>query len=328
MKTEDVGELWAGAETHLKRPAKLRIDGEEYRVKVSAAGSSTIREAKKSLTIKFEDREFNGQREYRLATTIRDRSMIRSLIARDVFLTAGVPSPELEPVFVYLNDHVMGLYIGTEMINEQFFARRQIPVKQWYELKEMVRNGGSDPHTNEAYSFVAKPEPNLELMIRVHRLLDTPGDAEFESRIFGMVDRESFVAYLAAGQILNHWDGFNKNVVYMRPLPAGKLRVAAWDFDFTWYPGFRLDPQPWRTNELWRRIGKLPSVSADYEARVTSFKAGPLALPVLQGKIAEWREKIRSAYNADPFLGGLGQDLDHQSQLLYDTIAAWYPRIP
>lgn len=324
MREDAAGEILNGAHDHLRMPGSVRIDGTDYEVEVNIAGASTLHETKKSLHLRFRGDGWKGYDEFRLSTAVRDRSMIRSFLAQDIFAAAGVMSPEVEPVFVSLNERILGVYVGTEVVDKKFFRRRGLRVSRWYETVGGA-DFGRDFSARITEMYKSHPDDgSLERIQELHRILDLEDDAEFESRIFERLDRESTLGYLAAGKVLNHYDGFNKNLNLAETGPDRKLKPAAWDFDFTWMPKMSNRPVPWEINHLFLRISQLPSVAAEVEARVARLLAGAGSEAALRPRMAEWREKLRAAYNADPYLGRSNYSIDEESEKLMADIAAWY----
>lgn len=305
-------------------PARVRVDGGEYDAEFSAGGASTLHEHKKSYNLRFDGDGWNGRKQYRLSANARDRSMMRALLTTEVLKAAGVPGPEMEPVFVYLNNRALGLYIGTETIDSGFFERRNLKVDRWYEAKGDADFAGTFAGAiRENYSV--EPEgDDLERILELARALDTGDDAAFGERIFRHLDREGVIRYLVAGAVLDHWDGFNKNIHLAEVAPDRRLLPVAWDFDFVWTPRIRSSPKPWDLNRLFTRIESLPDVRAEVQARVRQLIQGPNSIAVLRAVMESWRERIRAAYLADPYLGRASFTLDQEAEQLMADIAQWY----
>ncbi len=128
IEPERLSELLASASAKVEYPAKvITSDDREYRILIEPAGASSILNAKKSWDLKFQNSGgLDGYKEIRLASAHQDASMLRPLLALEVFRAAGLGTSAAEPVVLYLNDSFQGLYIRIEPINEDFFARRGI----------------------------------------------------------------------------------------------------------------------------------------------------------------------------------------------------------
>jgi spore coat protein H len=327
MDSEAAGGLYASAYDHVEYPAKVVIDGEEYNAVISGAGSSTVRSPRKSFNVKLKDDRFRGAKEFRLAALVGDLTKIRPLLAVEVFAAAGMPSSWAEPAFVYLNERVLGLYIALERIDEDFFENRGIAWERYISAEgDADFKPGFEGRIESAFSGRPKPA-NLEPMFALYRTLSLATDAEFEEAVFRILDRESVVHYMAGSIILNHFDGFNKNLFYYQSGGSTKFRLAPWDFDLIWQLDRTGMSTPWELNYLFARIGALRSVDTEINARVSSLLAGSLSRSAVLARVDHWKAIIAEGYAHDPFLGGSGKSIDEEMTKLVNVIDAWYSRI-
>lgn len=328
MSEDYAGEMLGGASQHIEYPATVWVDGKSHPALVSAAGATSIQETKKSFNVEFQDGyAINGSSDVRLATTIKDRSMLRSLIGYEVFRATGLEVPRAEPVFVYLNSLVMGLYIETEKINEDFFVARGMRIDRMFS-SDGEADFASDFGSRLAVCMKVEFGPDdLEPILEITRVQTIGDETEFEREIFRRIDRESLVRYLTGARLLNHWDGFNKNVYWYALADDPVLRFAPWDLDNILVLGWNADPEVWAKNHLFLRLGRLPSVAAEVDARVAALLAGDASAARLRARANEWAARIADAYAADPFLGGGRYDFDERLTDLGQEIDAWESRL-
>jgi spore coat protein H len=327
MEPEAAGGLYASAYDHVEYPAKVLIDGEEHDAVVSAAGSSTVRSPRKSFNVRLVDGDFRGAEEFRLAGLVSDLTKIRPLLALEVFAAAGSPASWAEPAFVYLNDRVLGLYVAIERVDADYFRNRAIPLERYISAEgDADFKPGFEGRIDSAFSGRPKPA-NLEVMIALYRTLAITDDAEFETAVFRILERSSVVNYMAGAKVLNHFDGFNKNLFYYEVTGSPLLHLAPWDFDLIWALDRSGVPTPWYLNRLFARIGALTSVSAEIDGKVSTLVGGPLSRATVFSRIEYWKSRITEAYAHDPFLGKSGKLIDEEMTKLTQAVDRWYDRI-
>jgi spore coat protein H len=327
MDSEAAGGLYASAYDHVEYPAKVVIDGQEYNAVISGAGSSTVRSPRKSFNVKLKSDRFRGAKEFRLAALVGDLTKIRPLLAVEAFGAAGVPISWAEPAFVYLNERVLGLYIALERVDEDFFENRGIAWDRYISAEgDADFKPGFEGRIDSAFSGRPKPA-NLEAMVALYRTLALSSDAEFEEAVFRILDRDSIVNYMAGATMLNHFDGFNKNLFYLQPAGSSKFQLVPWDFDLVWQVDRLGISTPWELNRLFSRIGALPSVESAIDAKVSALLAGPLSRSAVLARVDHWKAIVAEGYAHDPFLGGSGVSIDEEMATLIGAIDAWYTRI-
>lgn len=313
MNGDHMGEMLRSALEKIPYPAKVTFRGKTYAVTLQAAGASSIREPKKNWNVKFQDHKnpFNAE-EIRLATTIADSSMLRTYLSLEVFKAAGFDTVTQVPVFVYLNDQVLGLYYKLERIDDDFFKNRKINWKRMWST-ESFADFKVDMIHRLSIAFQGKPEPaNLEVMGELTRITHLPSTTDFETEVFKILDRQNVVNYLAASRITAHTDGIQKNLFFYQPSGDPHLKLIPWDFDIDWADS----TPPWTRSELFNRIAQLSSVQTDINAKIATLIAGPASYATLHASLLRYKAIIQEAYAADPILRIKGRSLDTEAATL------------
>lgn len=327
VEPEHMGEMVSGEQAKVAVPGRALLGGGEYEVLIRPAGKSTLSMPKKNYEIDFTAEGFEGMREIRLSATTADPSMLRSPLALRVFFEAGLPAPNWEFVAVYLNGLYLGLYLRIEKVDEEFLRRRRIPWARIYEAEDGA-DFEADMPARLRSAFTGVPEPqNLERMLELGRIAAIASSEEFERRVFTVLNRGAVVRYLAACQLTNHYDGFNKNLFYVERADTGLLELVPWDFDFDWRHDLSPDFDVAHRNRLWSRIHNLPSVKAEVAALAAGLARGKASLARLGSSLSDWKSRIRAAWEADPFLGGSGKSLDAATDELQRAIGQRYSRV-
>ena len=327
MESEDVGELFRSATQKIEYPAKVLIDGATHTVMLQAAGDSTIREPKKSFNMIYEDGQtYQNADEVRLGTTIRDTSMLRTLLSVEVFKQAGTQASHVEPAFFYINDTLMGLYFLIERVNGSFFKNHKLHSERYY---SMQANADFSPsmalRIEDAFSGSPKPA-NLEAMRLLAQIATVPSDIDFENQVFAVLDRESVIRYMTGSLLINHYDGFIKNMFLYQATGHSLLQLVAWDFDSDWVAR---EPAlaPWDTSILFNRIANLPTIHTAVFTRAKALIAGTASYAALNTKLDAWKAQIREAYEHDPILGQMGHKIDDEEASLLSIIQDRYTQI-
>jgi len=325
MDPEDAGSLTAAATAHIDFPASVLIDGDEHRAMISAAGATSARSSRKSFNIKLKDGDYRGAKKFRISAAVEDQSMIRSLLALEVFSAAGVATSWAEPAFVHLNDRILGLYTAIERIDDDFFTNRGIDWERLY-TAEGDADFGPTFEGRIDIAFTGKPEPaNLSAMIALRRTLSIADENAFIDAVFRILDRENVVNYMAGAQIANHFDGFNKNLFYYQLTGSHLIRLAPWDFDLDWKD--RSEIESWYLNHLFVRIGRIAPLRAEIQGRITTLLAGNASEAILRARISEWKAQMSEAYSHDPWLGRSGKSLDVEAEKLAQAVSERISRI-
>jgi len=326
MDDEDIGALYNSAPAHVEYPAEVVIDGTPYRAGIQAAGATTVLNPRKSFTLKLKgDALYRGTKEIRLAAAVGDRSMIRPLLSFEMFASAGVPASWAEHAFVHLNERILGVYIAIESVEDEYFTNRGIAWSRIFSAKGDADFGKSFEGRLDR-AFDSKPKPaNLATMISVLRTLDFADDTEFAAGLFRIFDRTSVVNYMAAAQVINHFDGFNKNLFYYQTPVSNRLHLVPWDLDLTW-PTRNEDA--WNQNVLFTRIGRISSLRSEIDARITALIAGPFAKATLLARITAIKTGIRDGFEHDPWLGRAGISLDERAAELADRLSERVDNLP
>ena len=218
-------------------------------VAVRSRGASTRDANKLGLTVDFDrytpGRTFAGMRSLVLDNLIDDPSMLRDILASEVFRRLGQPAPRMAMSRLYINNEYQGVYAIVENIDPVFlkgtFGRDD---GYLYEFKRPGFYYGDylGPDLN-AYDPIFQPrthksEPAAILFEPIRRLLEAMTDEAAASRevLDSVLNMEQFVTLLAIETLQGEGDGFtgvngmNNFYLYRE---AGSLRhsMLVWDRD-------------------------------------------------------------------------------------------------
>jgi spore coat protein CotH len=171
-----------------------------------AVGSFRPIDDKPALTLKFDkfepEQRFHGLNKISLNNSVQDSSFLCEKIARELFVAAGVPTPQAAHAVVELNGRYLGLYVLLEGANKRF-------LKQHFEnASGNLYDGGFCRDITSRMSLNSGDEPNNHAGVKALRAaLRQPGLEPLEE----VLDMNRFLSMLALEVLLGHWDGYTLN---------------------------------------------------------------------------------------------------------------------
>jgi spore coat protein H len=228
-------------------PARFVAGGSEYKIRVRYRGSWARSWPKKAFKVFFEEgKEFEGARCLNLNSAWRDPAFVREPLAYHVYEVAGVPASRSRMVRLDVNGEFRGLYVEVEQPDKPLFKRHQLKGVAIYKANSPAnqsdeRDLGSERSVSAHYEKeTRKGEGHLDLQQFCHELAVATNVLQFFSN---RVDLPRYVSYLAAGALVQNWDGLNKNHFLVHDERGSKKWIVVpWDLDRTfgdhWRGGF------------------------------------------------------------------------------------------
>lgn len=220
-------------------PAVFLAEGETYDgVRLRYRGQWARSWPKKPLKVVFaKDQPFQGYGALNLNSGWRDPAFIREVLAYHVYAACGAPAPKSRMVRLMVNGQFEGIYVEVEQPKKQFLARLGLKGAAVY--KALGRSNMSDerdlgPVSGYAghYEKETRESEGYDDLQRFCHGLAT--DADVAGYLERNVDTRVLVNYLAAGVLVQNWDGFNKNHHLIRDVEgSGKWFPTPWDVDRT-----------------------------------------------------------------------------------------------
>ena len=264
-------------------PADITWGGNTVRnVGIRSRGLGSRHPLKPGLRVDF-DRYSSGQRFLGLKSVVldnltQDPSMMKEVVAMELFARMGLAAPRETFVRLYVNNTLVGLYGLVEAVDKQFLERvfgendgnlYEYDYTFDYNLEylgsELDRYGIFKPQTNTSHS-------PFDLFGGIERMVRTAGeasDAAFESAMAEFIDLRTFVRYVAVENYIADDDGWlgiwGMNNFYMYQFEdRTQFQIISWDKDYTFlraeHPIFeRVD-----RNVLMRRAIQIPALREIY----------------------------------------------------------------
>ncbi|MCB0327852.1 MAG: CotH kinase family protein, partial [Bdellovibrionales bacterium] len=216
------GVFWSGFDQRTQAKFKYRGDSYYHWGKM-----------KKSWRVKFpSDQLFDGQRRINLVSP-KFESQMENFISYTYAKMAGVLAPLSYFVHARLNGKYLGLMLFVEQIDKYFMVNHALPEGKvyyldlggpWSEISSWESPGGIFRSQKE------NPDSELKTLTEVMKLRSIEDLPAFRSKIFSIIDRESFVRWAALNTVLGlyHQDSFHNIKIIFDP-SKGKFIPIVWD---------------------------------------------------------------------------------------------------
>lgn len=315
VASEDLAVMRHGTYSKSVVPVSLQIDGEYREGVIAVAGASSVDDYKKSYEIEL-DEPYLGKRVFRLNAMSRDPSAMHAMTAYHVFNLAGVQTPFLEPIAVWLNDKYAGLYLFQEKYDDDYFASISQQPASLYQAENSVAAMGTESNFDVAFSVKIGNHEMVDLkhMLNAVQAYAKNGDVEMLAKY---VDIPSLINYMAITSYIHHSDGLDNNYYLLRKEGSPMFTILPWDLDHSFVAIHDVtDTSLLERNLLMRSLLENNKITREqYELRYkqVALKADARTLSAYVDSLAN---QISEAYQADPALGN--QDLtldDHAANL-------------
>jgi spore coat protein H len=152
------------------------------------------------------DARFHGLKRFHLNNGVQDESRLCEWIGHDVFAAAELPAPRVAHAHVWLDGKDLGLYVLRESFDEAFLRR------VFGHADGNLYDGGFcqdvDAPLEKDAGDGGDDHADLLALCEGCRGVDPTRDAQLAK----LVDVPGFVDFMALESMLNHWDGYTRNM--------------------------------------------------------------------------------------------------------------------
>ncbi len=193
----------------------------------------------------YAKRKFMGLVALNLRCSNNDPSLVREILAYQLFRKAGVPAPRASLALLRVNGQALGVYSLVEELDKAF-------LENWFEddggnLYKCSWSGRTGANFEAgSYSEIRyqRESGDRDGAFDVRRLIDGLSSVSSGPDLGALMDKENLLAYNALVSLTGHWDSLNGNVnndyIYRDRL-SGRWYVIVWDTDNSfgsdWIPG-------------------------------------------------------------------------------------------
>jgi spore coat protein CotH len=200
----------------------------------------------------FENQTYQGLKTFNLNGNHNDPSMSREVMSAYLMDASENVSIRANPVQLYFNGQLRGMYTHAEQINKKFLSSRfgentgNLYKCSWpadlgwlgsnQQLYKDIIN--PSPLNERAYELKTNETADdyTDLVALINTINNTP-TASFKQAIDTIFDVQAYLKVLAAEVLMGHWDNYfyNKNNYYLyHHQGTGKFVYLPYDMDNTW----------------------------------------------------------------------------------------------
>ena len=317
IASEDLAVMRHGTYSKSKVPVALQIDGEYREGIIAVAGASSVDDYKKSYEIEL-DEPYMGKSVFRLNAMSRDPSAMHALTAYYTFNLAGVSTPFLEPIAVWINNEYAGLYLYQEKYDDSYFASINEKPASLYQAENSVAAMDTGSNFDVAFSVKIGNHEMVDLKHMLNAVLTYADNGDIEM-LQQYVDIPSLLNYMAITSYIHHSDGLDNNYFLMRPDNESQFTILPWDLDHSFVAIHGIDDTSLLNRNLLMRslLEKNPETAGQYQQhyKAVALRANAKTLGAYVDSLVNL---ISDAYNADPALGHQAKTLDEYAADLKD----------
>lgn len=202
---------------------------------------------KAGLKIKFPSgRRPDGLKKFTLNNMVQDGSMVREVLAYEVFRAMGVASPRTGYARVTINGVYYGIYLNVETMDN-------LALPRWFGSTGHLYEGSygswwgdmTDPFSGH-YEVDEGDEGNRDDLRRLIEVSRSPRQGWF-ARMQPVADLEQMSTMWACEWFTGHWDGYSQhlpNNYYLHSDSSGRFSMMPWGTDqtFQWAARFERNP--------------------------------------------------------------------------------------
>lgn len=215
-------------------------------VGIHVRGNTSRDAGKKSFELSFntyvQGRKYRGLEKMKLNGEHNDVSILRSKLANELCVQAGIIAPRTSYVKLFINNVYKGLYINVEHTDDEFIQKR-FPNDHTGNLfkcsygSDLTYHGAGAGYYQNMYELKTNEISNdYSGLIYFINILNNSTPTNFVCDIQEVFDVDSYLRTLAMEILMGQWDGYayNKNNFFLYERPSdGKFIFIEYDLDNT-----------------------------------------------------------------------------------------------
>lgn len=295
----------------------IRFEESDHDVIIEMHGNVAKRFWKRSYRLHWFDPVL-GDRDFVLSAQFTDFSFCRYRLSDFLFRKAGLVCPNIEPIALYINGSYEGLFLMVEAITDEFMKRRFGEVTSSYQMNLRGQFSFDDGMLAE-HAFQKKTPKDDESFTDLSRLigvLDKGVNMQTQAELESILDVEKCLQYMAVSSAINHWDGYNNNLLLALNPSTGKIETMPWDLDNTFqgYPYSLITFQ----NQFFEKLLRYEP----YAEMFSTFLERVFDAGELNEMLSRFYSETQAGFHGDPYLRALGADQDHEVAKIRSYIEA------
>ncbi len=312
INEEDYGLLKKNIFSNLKVNCSLFIENKEYTARIRYQGYSSRGNFKKNYEIEYKVVPDTYTEKIILSAQATDPSMIRAILANEIFKSTNLHMFDIKPIILYINNNLEGLYYAIELINNNFFIKRSIRPEEIYKAINGRAQFHFDLLKGLEYGF-EKEYPDDKNYYTLSKLISiTSSDStQFFNEIEKVFDVEKYLQYWAATILTCNWDGVVHNFYLLKS--NGKYEIVPWDIDRTFTMEYNLTEFP-GNNYLIKKLLKHTKYRSMYKKYYNQLLKNTFNESYLFPKIDSLKSLISIPYYEDRWIKSNNYNLDYETE--------------
>lgn len=312
----DWAALRANFTTNQYYAANLTVDGETVKqVGIRSRGAGSRSGEKPGLKVDtnkyVSGQEFHGYKSLVLDNVTQDPSMMRELLANNVFESVGIPYSQIAFCRLTVNTDYWGLYTLIEPVSKPFLKMRlgeESGALFDYTYSGDYRFGYLGDSLTPYVPLPFSPDTNADhldngLADFIKAINQTP-QSGYAAAMESYIDVRKFLTYVAVENACAEYDGFvgqfGMNNFYLYQYGnQKKFTVIPWDKDTSFQAAEWPVQQRMDTNEFTKRLMLDPAMKSYYESEVKRIASNYVTTAFLGAKVDQFANLIRASVNAD-----------------------------
>lgn len=284
--------------------AKIQYKNKIYNITIEAQGAGSRFYPKWSYKLRLvdDDKTIDGLRNFNLSSKMDDLTMMRTYLTSELYKELNFPIFNSKFIFFRINGRDEGLYIMTEIIDEDFFIKRNLPVNEL--IKVEFGSKFTFIEENDVYRNFSKKIPddeNLNNLIEFIYALDTTKNENIFEGLNKYLNIDNYLKYHALNVILNNIDGFTNNIYFYKKNSDLPYEIIPWDFDKTFY--IQMNIGIYDNNDIIKKLIQNDSCLTLYNHYLIDYINNLVIEDKIYFQIDYLSKIISKAYSKDPFLG-------------------------
>jgi hypothetical protein len=172
-----------------------------------------------------------GLKTLTLNNMVQDPSMVREVLAYEVFRAVGIPAPRTGYAYLRVNGQDYGVYLNVETPDDVFLPAWFTSTGHLYEGEKVDVEPGAAEHF-EVDEGDESDRADLEALIAA---VNGPA-VGWTERVAPLADLDEMTRMWAVEKYIGHWDGYvgNLNNFYLHSDTAGRFSMLPWGTDQAW----------------------------------------------------------------------------------------------
>ena len=316
ISNESYGTFVTNEFSDLSVNGTLTYNSKKYNVSLEHHGFSSRGLFKKNYSLEFESNDpILNRHKVILSAQATDKSMLRYFLANQIFKEAGLKTPNILPIFFYINDESQGLYYLMEQVNEEFFSKRNINIGELYKAVngEAKFSFNDNKELRNGFEKKIPKDDNYYTLEKLVTIIDNEPDETFQTKIETIFNVNAYLKYMAVSVMICNWDGIVHNFNLYRDNTTGIYEIVPWDLDATFYFEDNLTAFPGNSSLLTKLL-KYDKYKTQYKNYLEDYLKGCFSQEFINAQIEEMKNTIEDAYSEDKWLNASGYDLNMESE--------------